>query len=111
LREPTTPKGSLTKLWEYECTLDSMTEEERSSLKFKTGGSVSELPDQSLLCCMGGNYSKIFIVNREKKILWSAIPEQWNEMERKWKRKNGYHASIITRKELESLIWGEPLKK
>lgn len=110
MKEPTTPEGQLKKVWEYECTLDSMSEEEQSKLKFETGGSVFELPDRSIFSCMGGTYSKVFIVSRDKKILWSAIPEQWNVIEEKWKVMPGYKASIITRKELESLIWGVPVK-
>jgi len=111
LQEPATSKGQLKKVWEYECTLDSMTEQEQAKLRFETGGSVFELPDRSILCCMAGNYSKVFIVNRDKKITWSALPEQWSLTEKKWKALPGYRASIITRQELESLIWGEPLKK
>jgi len=111
MREPTKPKGRLKKVWEYECTLDGMGAEEQSRLKFETGGSVVELPDRSILCCMAGNYSKTFIVNRDKKILWSALPEKWNSTEGKWKVLPGYRASFITREELEHLIWGEPSKK
>ena len=88
-----------------------MSDEERSHLKFGSGGSVFELPDRSILCCMAGNYSKVFIVDRDKKVTWSALPEQWGIAEKKWKAMPGYRASIITRQELESLIWGEPLKK
>ncbi len=40
------------------------------------GGNVIELPDGSLFSCMGGSYSKVFIVNMNKEILWSALPEK-----------------------------------
>ena len=50
----------------------------------------------------------MFIVNKDKKELWSAVYEKYNVTTKKWEMpdKTVYRASIITsRKELEQLIW------
>ena len=76
-----------------------------------------DLPGGDMFACMGNTYGKLFIVSRDKdpakdkKILWSAISEKWNSRTKKWANEGDYRASIITRKELEHFIWGEPLKK
>ncbi len=111
LHEPAKAGGQLQKVWEYQCAVDGMSGEELAGLRFDTGGSIQELPDRSLLCCMGGNYGKVFIVDRNKKVRWSALPEKWDPTTRTWLPRPGYRASLITRKELESLIWNEPVKK
>ena len=73
---------------------------------FSSGGSVSELPDGSFLVNMGTNYSKIFIVNHDKKVIWSAIAEQWNEAEKRWKIIPQYRSSFVrNRASLEPMIW------
>jgi len=105
LQEPVKKGDALKKVWEYECTLDSLPADEQAKIKFETGGGVYELPDRAILCCMAGSYDKVFIVSRDKKVLWSALPEQWNPFEKKWKVVPGYRASFITRKDLEKLIW------
>jgi len=111
LQEPAAPKEGLKKIWKYQCTTgDSMG---NSDLKnnWTTGGNIIELPDSSLFACMGGNYSKVFIVNRDKEVLWSALPERIS-IDKKWIPNPGYRASIITNhKALEALIWNEELKE
>lgn len=71
-----------------------------------TGGNVIELPDGSIFASLCTPYSKVFIVNKDKKILWAGIPEKMREPELKWIPEFEYRANIIpTRKELEDLIW------
>jgi hypothetical protein len=71
-----------------------------------SGGNVIELPDRSLFVCMNSDYGKIFIVNLDKKILWSAVNEKWRQNEKRWLPiPQQYRASIISRKDLEKLIW------
>ncbi|MCW3122324.1 MAG: hypothetical protein JWQ38_1816 [Flavipsychrobacter sp.] len=92
---------SLKKIWEYQCKVDSNAPKE-----FPSGGNVSELPDHSLFVCMGSQYSKVFIVGMDKKIYWSALPEEWNNETRSWSALLGYRASILyDRKLLKQMVW------
>ena len=120
-KEPRSEKDSLTKVWEFECPMDELSIQDQRALTFTFGGNVLELPDTSLFVCTGGTYGKLFIVNRDKNILWCAQPEKWDKAANGWTkqgvflenqmREGSYRASIITPGELENLIWNEPLKK
>jgi len=99
LQEPASPDDTFKKIWEYTCTVEG-----NNHKLFYSGGSALELPDRSMFVCMGSDYSKVFIVNRDKKILWSALPERYMENE-SWTPIKEYRANIITRKDLEHLIW------
>ena len=103
--EPKTGGNELKKIWEYQCTIEA----EYSALKAETfpyGGCVREMPDGSMFAFMGKPYPKIFIVSNDKKELWSAISEKYNPATKKWELfGRTYRASIITRKQLEQLIW------
>ena len=94
-------EGQLKKVWEYACTT-----EKGVYASFPMGGNIIELPDESVFACMGSQYSKVFIVTPQKKILWSALPEKWNAEEKIWKPVSQYRASIIYDREmLERMIW------
>jgi len=55
---------------------------------------------------MGSDYPKLLIVTQQKKILWSALPERYEPDRNAWSvTKKIYRANIISRKELERLIW------
>ncbi len=55
---------------------------------------------------MDDSHAEVFIVDHDKKILWSAIPESYNKVQKKWFAEPSYRASIVTDKnELERLIW------
>ena len=93
-------------MWEYDCTVPGLDIRDRGINDFRTGGNVSELPDQSLFVCMSSTvYTGLFIVNRDKEILWSARLEKWNELNKKWVGAFQYRASICSREEMERLIW------
>ena len=79
---------------------------------FKSGGNVIELPDRSMFTSLSTDlYSNIFIVSVDKKILWSAFPEKWNQIETKWEPIYQYRASIITKqKEIGLLLWNGTIK-
>lgn len=107
LAEPANKEEPLKKIWEYTCTV-----ERGVPVQFHTGGNVSELPDQSLFVCMGSDYSKLFIVDSDKDILWSALPEKWNKEKETWQPLPQYRASILhDPAQIEQLIFntGEPL--
>ncbi len=101
MQEPVSGKGRLSKVWEYECNAD-----DSKQMAMSAAGSAFELPDNSFFVSMGTPYSKIFIVNRNKEIIWSALPEKWNATEKKWRVNPQYKASIIEDKtEMEKLIF------
>ncbi len=91
LTEPVNKNEPLKKVWEYTCSVDRGV-----PARFPIEGSVSELADQSLFVCMGTGYSKLFIVDSNKEVLWSALPEQWSAAEHKWVSAPQYGASIIS---------------
>ena len=119
LKAPQSGNDTMTKVWEYECPMDDQTAP--SPVLFGFGGNVIELPDSTLFICMGGTYGKLLIVNRDKQVLWSAQPEKWDVLTAKWSKQGAvlenrtsegnYRSSILTRDELEHLVWGEPLGK
>lgn len=99
-KEPARYGDSPTKVWEYTCTVEG-----NYPRRFASGGNVNEMPDGSLFVCMGSMYSKIFIVDREKRVLWSALPERHLETENIWSASPQYRANFIERSKLEQLIW------
>jgi len=121
LKPPAPGSDSMEKIWEYECPMEELGPNETTAGYFNFGGSAFEMPDRSFFVCMGGRYGKLFIVNRDKTILWSAQPEKWvaatgkdakdRQLVDEIKKEGTYRASIISRTDLESLIWNEPLKE
>ncbi len=107
LTEPADTNAGLKVIWEYQCTIDGVDPNAVQGYNFISGGNVLEMPDRSLFVCMsGGSYCKTFIVNPDKKILWSAIPERWDPTTKKWGIVSEYRANIVYKKDyLERLIW------
>ena len=100
-KEPLPGNNKLAVAWEYKCTVEN-----GKPITFTTGGNLIELSDGSIFACMGSNYSKTFIVDSNKNVLWSALPEQWDADEKKWKPVLLYRACLIENmKNLERLIW------
>ncbi len=107
MQQPGTKGGTLKKVWEYDCPIEGVSSKKQRLYQFPTGGNMLELPDKSIFACMGGTYSKVMILNRDKKVLWSALPEKWNEAEKKWKIMYSYRASMVTGpEEMARLVWG-----
>jgi len=51
--------------------------------------------------------SRLFIVDRDGKVLWDAVAEKRNETSREWEAINIFRASIITdRGAMERFVWG-----
>ncbi len=97
MQEDPNGKKELKKIWEYGYDAN-----DPYPKKIATGGNVLELPDGSIFCGM----NRIFIVDMNKNILWSAIPEKWDAAKKKWDIIAPYRAGIIdSRKDLENLIW------
>ncbi len=107
MQQPVSEKDTLKKIWEYDCA-----KADNFQAAISTGGNVIELPDESFLVCMGKPYGTSFIVGKDKKILWSGIPERFNMDTNIWERIPQNRSSIITtRKELEQLIWNAENQK
>ncbi len=106
MQEPAPLKTELKTIWEYECTVEGPDRESIASNKFNSSGYVQELPDKSMLVMMGAPYPKMFIVDHDKRIQWSAMPERYDTQEKKWKMFTElYRVSMISRKQMEQLIW------
>ena len=111
LQEPVLLNESLKKIWEYTCTIDTADYPKGYKKIFGSGGNAIELPDRSIFVNMGTQYSKLFIVNRDKKVLWSALPERFMEPDEKWTIVHEYKANIISREDIERLIWNTEASK
>ena len=107
MQEGAAGTGLLKKVWEYQCPIDP-----RSGLvAYPSGGFVTELNDNSLFICMGIGINKIFILNRQKQITWSAYPELWSPQEKKWTVAGPYRTNVFEGpKNLEKLVWGSGIK-
>ena len=96
--------GTLTKKWSYPCPVDVPVQNKSNHLLNGGGGSAENFSDSLLLVQMNAPFDKVFIVNNKKELLWSAVLEtklngdQWHSM-------HSYRASILTRADLENLIW------
>ncbi len=101
----------LKKIWEYEGTIEGIVRDTNVKYNFQTGGNVLELKDKSLFINMSTIYSKVFILDTNKNILWGAIPERWNTIDKKWEMVYQYRASIIeNRGQLEQMVWAAEAK-
>ena len=50
------------------------------------------------------------IPDPDKNILWSAMPEAYDKQTSAWKQSGQYRASVITRSQLEQMIWAGKAK-
>ena len=100
LKEPSKPGDDLKVTWKFDCPV-----EPGSPMRYESGGSVSELPDRSFFVCMASEYSKFFIVNRKKEVLWSALPEVYYPSDRKWNVHKQDRSTIISRSDFEKMVW------
>jgi hypothetical protein len=106
MQEPAGSGGALKKVWEYECPIEGIHSKTQGKYQFPVGGSFEELADGSMLVCMAGTYSKVFMITPDKKVLWSALPERMMTDPKQWDNAYSYRASIISgRQQLERLIW------
>jgi hypothetical protein len=91
--------GRLQKIWEYSCGVKDLAGPPDNHI-YGSGGSVAELKDNDLLVNMG--LGKVFIVNRNKEILWSAVGERRSDS--RWDYARQYKASFVSRADLEKAI-------
>jgi len=99
-KEPTKKGEEMLVVWRFTLPVEPGIRQ-----RFESGGSVTELPDHTFFVCMGSDYAKMLIVNREGKILWSALPENLVPVEKKWYVHKQDRACIISKKDFEKLVW------
>jgi len=67
------------KVWEYNCTVDDGPANDRYiGGGFASGGLGIELADRSMFIAMGSDYPKLLLVDRDKHVLWDALPEKYD---------------------------------
>lgn len=84
-----TLKGEEKIVWEFGCAIDDST-----AAVATRGGNVVELADGSMLCCMGTT-NRIFIVDKDKQVLFNALSEQFLQEEQVWTRSLQYRANPL----------------
>jgi hypothetical protein len=82
LKEPVEKNRDLQVIWQMNCPID-----DNAPINARGGGSVYELKDKSMLVCMG-TAGRVFMVNRDKEILWNAVNEHKNE--NRWLQLSNY---------------------
>jgi len=101
-------KGNiLRKTWAYDCPVDADIANKPDQWKhLATGGNVYELPDRSFFVTMAGESGQIFIVDRNKSLLWRAQCEHFLPHRQEWVTQAQYRASIIANKgDVERMVW------
>jgi hypothetical protein len=90
LKEPESPADTIKKEWEFSCDIDTF-----AAANCGAGGSMTELHDKTILACMG-IAGRVFIVDRNKNVLWNALSEWKEPYSKNWLPQNaGYRASVI----------------
>ena len=103
LRPSAAGSNKLKKVWEYVLPDEQST---KGRALLTSGGNVAELAGGDLFVSSCTPYSHVFIVTRDKKLLWNAMLEKREVNENKWKPFPQYRASMIrNKKEMEQLIW------
>jgi len=111
MEEPGPGSRNLKKVWEFECPVEGLDTMNKETMSFLAGGGVNELPDGSLLVAVSKPSNQVFIAGLNKKILWRGIPEKFDPATKKWELPTGlFHASMVSRKQLEELIWNAEKK-
>ena len=111
LRERIEGTPGLEKIWEYQYPVNLNTDGAKifagGGNVFTNGGNVIELEDESLFVSMCHPFGNLFIINKDKKLLWDAVMEKRNATTGNWEETDQYRGSIISKRSLlEQIIWG-----
>lgn len=96
----TNSKTGLEPIWKFSCDIDTFTEGGTG-----VGGSVIMMDDGCILTCVGGA-GRVFIVSPEKKVIWNAVPQIYQNASG-WFTTGQYRAFYIKKKDLEKFIFKE----
>ena len=96
----------LENVWRYDCFEVTPVKERRIAYNFSRGGNMVTLPNGNIFIANCSPACNIFIVDRNKNVLWSAQPEAWSVFDKKWVTSTQYKPSLVNGKEeLEKMIW------
>ncbi len=106
MKEPTTNNGKLSQLWKYELPIDEIDPANNSNFFFPSGGNVIEVGSGVFFISMSCSYSRLLLIDGDKKIKWSAMPEKWNPDKQTWAVAPQYRASFTSDSAVISkMIW------
>ena len=123
--QPANAKDTLSLAWQFMCGFDDVLAQKKEEARaanttieyptpeflaahsaFSRGGNVTPLPDGSLFVSICGPLGKMFIISPEKKVLWCALPETWNQYNKRWDDLIGYKANIVTNfADIQRFVW------
>jgi len=107
MSQPDSGSNVLKKQWEFICDTSVLPVARLDNINFGKGGNIVKLSDGAVFASLNAPYSLVFIVDKNKKIQWSALPEMGGGEGEKWKVSRLYRASIIDSKaDFERFIWG-----
>ncbi|RYE23129.1 MAG: hypothetical protein EOP51_11440 [Sphingobacteriales bacterium] len=87
IKEDSSAKG-FKKTWQFSCRLD-----DKADKSTPTGGNAIELPDGDIMCCVGST-GRLFIVSKNKRVLWNAI-RQTRQNNEDWRNTEVYRITFI----------------
>jgi len=113
LRVATDGTDSVNRVWDYQLPseiIDTSTlmhwRKGRDRGLIDLGGNISELPGKEFFVSLYMPFGYLFIVSRDKNMLWTAVQERWFEPEKRWVQEtHGRSNLVLGKKELEKLIW------
>ncbi len=100
--------AQLKKTWSLDCKPDGGIKQiaKNTQRVFETmGGNVIPTPDGKIFISYCSPYSKLLYTDKDKNVIWAANPEKWNNDMEKWEPFVQYRASIISKAQLQRLIW------
>ncbi len=105
LQEPGAPGQQLKKVWEFHLPAGELATVDAARPN-GAGGNVMELRDDDMFVSMCDPFGNLFIVNRAKKLLWSAVLEGRDQTSENWMPSTQYRGSVVAdTKLLNSMIW------
>jgi hypothetical protein len=100
------PEGGVNVLWEFDCPVPQNAERNASTKELATsGGNVQELADGSFFISTCTPFGDMYVVDRNKHVLWQAEAKIWQASKSAWSPSSSYRATMITKQELERIIW------
>jgi Arylsulfotransferase (ASST) len=107
LRRPVGTRDSLQELWQFICPvkITNTVSNKSSVIPYTTGGNVLEMQVGDIFVSTCSPYNDMYIVDEGKNILWQAALQRRNTAAENWLPQISFKSSIITRQQLESLIW------
>jgi hypothetical protein len=94
--------------WEFSSPVVSDTESGAVSHNITSGGNAQELSNGNIFLSMCNPFGDMLLVDKNKRILWQATGTTCNPIKAKRQAISTYRAQMVSRVELERLIWDSP---